>query len=164
MKILKVLIILSFISDLMAKDNKILDKIIKEYEKQYKLDSQDIYKNKELFVNKLLTYKVELPKKIVNPLTLELKTVVVNQKTVLMTKDVVKKVHRELILLSILNNKILLKEGKNKAVWVKVGDKIDDYKILKIINNKSILVSLNNKIKIITINQNKNDVYIKVGR
>jgi len=104
------------------------------------------------YINELLNYNKELPKQIYNPFVIQQPTVQNNIQNQPNTLKKVRFVEKKLYLLAILNNKALVKvDGLKLEKWLKVGDKIDEYKLLKIIDNNSILVSIRNKKRIISM-------------
>jgi len=123
------------------------------------------------YIDELIHYKLSLNKEIKNPFIVKVNKPKIVKKS-LTPKKVKKKkevkkapifIEKKLVLMAILNNKVLVQiEGANISKWVKVGGKIDDYKIEKIINNNAILVSSKKKRKIVMLN--KKNINIKVRK
>ena len=126
-------------------------------------NAMDVEVNKN-YITELLNYKVELPKEIYNPFIIqhsdkEIKKRVVKKQNI---KKKIVLVEKRLDLVAILNDKVLVKlEGFNIQKWLKVGDKIENYTLKKIINDNSILVSIRKKTKIISM-KNDSNINIKV--
>ena len=116
-------------------------------------------------IEELLNYKINLPKDIYNPFILQninkpkqIKKVKKIKKIKRIEKKVFKPIiEKKLKLVAILNDKVLLKiEGMGVQKWLKVGEKIGDYTLKKIINSDTILVTIKNKTKIINMKSNIN--------
>ena len=126
------------------------------------------------YVKELLEYKTKLPNNLCNPFIVKYRSVKKVKKTKTKrtkiknnnkTKKIKRFVFREkrLLLMAILNDKVLVKLPElNKVKWLKVGEKVDDYVLRKIVNDSTILVSIKNKTKIIKMKHN--NVRIKVRK
>jgi len=115
-------------------------------------------KLRRMYVNELLNYTVSLPKEIYDPFIVDQNNSEKN-KTISLNKqlndlNVTKK--QKLSLLSMLNNTVLLKLD-DQIRWVKEGDKIGNFTILKIypMNNK-VKILFNKKIEVLNLKQNNN--------
>jgi len=123
---------------------------------------------RKMYVDELLHYSLELPKKIYNPFIFDDNTSKKLEKNISLNKQLenLKNKKKEKIqnleLLSILNNKLLVKLDDN-IKWIKVGDKIGDYKILRILAQSKILVLYKNtETKIIKLKNDNINIHIKV--
>jgi len=113
-------------------------------------------------IEELLNYKINLPKDIYNPFILQNINKPKQIKKIKKIKRIEKKVFKPIIekklkLVAILNDKVLLKiEGMGIQKWLKVGERIGNYTLKKIINSNTILVTIKNKTKIINMKSNIN--------
>jgi hypothetical protein len=112
------------------------------------------------YVKELVNYNIKLPD-VSNPFIVvkKPKKVVKKKKQI---KTPVRFVEKTVTLLAVFNQRVLLRIDGNNEKWLKVGEKLDDYKLVKIIDNKSVLVvDKNNKKKLLAI-QSKSNFKIKV--
>ena len=126
-----------------------------------KNENVELYKQE---VKSLMNYTLKVPSKIYDVFIVQ-RFVKKSEKSTKITKSTKVKIFQmkpqnEITLLAILNNKVLLKIN-NQTKWVQIGNKIDNYKIMKILNNNSIIVFDNKKMRILFLN-NKNNFKIKV--
>jgi hypothetical protein len=109
------------------------------------------------YIDELLDYNIKLPSNIYNSFVVK-QTVKPQVKQIKAPKIIEKK----LILLAIFNNKALVEiTGINEKKWLKVGEKIEKYKLKKIIDNKAILVQKNKKNKIISLVDNNFNIKVR---
>ncbi len=121
----------------------------------------------QTYVKQLEQYSVKLPKDIYNPFLKPkvVKVTKVDGNTTKKVSNTKQFVEHKLLLLAVLNKQVLLKiDGLDVQKWMKKGDKIDNYQLLKIINSNSVLVKRidNNKKQVVNIQQN--DIKIKVAK
>jgi len=115
-------------------------------------------------VDELNKYTLKLPDDIYDPFIVSVvNTQPKDKKIVKKEEQVVNNINpteykeKKVDLLAVLNHRALLKiEGLNIKKWLKVGDKIDEYVLKKIVNSNSVLVKIRNKVKMITMNNNLN--------
>ena len=120
-------------------------------------DNFNIYKHQ---VNSLINYTLKTPKHIYDMFVVK-KSVKPKAKVNKIKSEILKiKSQNNINLVAILNNKILLKIN-NQTKWLKVGDKVDNYKIIKILNKNSIIILDNKKIRILSINKNKFKIKVR---
>ena len=114
-------------------------------------ENLDIYKQE---VNSLKNYNLKKPSHIYNMFIIE-KSVQKKVKRKKIQKKIKLKSKNIIQLIAILNNQVLLKID-NKTKWFKVGQKIGDYKIIKILNENAIVILDNKKMRILSLKENKN--------
>jgi len=115
-------------------------------------------------VDELNKYTLKLPDDIYDPFIVSVvntqpkdKKIVKKEEQVVNNANPTEYKEKKVDLLAVLNHRALLKiEGLNIKKWLKVGDKIDEYVLKKIINSNSVLVKIRNKVKMITMNNNLN--------
>ena len=114
-------------------------------------------------VDELTKYSLKLPSDIYDPFIVSVISTQPKQKKVIKKQAEIpahiptQYKEKRVDLLAVLNNRALLKiEGLNIKKWLKVGDKIDEYVLKKIINSNSVLVTIRKKVKMITMNNNLN--------
>jgi len=127
------------------------------------LNAQDFNINKKA-VEELRNYSLPAIKEIYNPFIVVVqKKKEDKKKNDKLKKQIQANENRDnLVLLAVLNGKVLLKIIDLKETkWFSMGEKVDGYKLVKIINNNSLLISKNKKNKVITMKSNNLNIKVR---
>jgi hypothetical protein len=121
------------------------------------------YKIYEDYINQILNYSLKLSNDIYNPFVPKKIVKKDKSKKQIKSKITVVQVKPKVKVLAILNDEVLLNYkdvNKNEKKWLKKGEKLEDYKILKI-KKDSVLLKHKNKIEILKLH-NVNKINLKV--